>query len=66
MDNSIKAEKPGCKALVLPILFAIALWIVAGFFLSKELGIIGVIISIWIGGMAAGKVMNSECPIPAE
>ncbi len=66
MNKTETAEKPGCKALVVPILFSIALWIVSGFFLSKQLGIIGVIISIWIAGMAAGKVMNSECPLPHE
>ncbi len=59
-------EKPGCKSLVVPILFAVALWIAGGFFLSKELGIICVIISIWIGGIAAGKVMNSECTLPKD
>lgn len=59
-------NKPDCKSLVLPIVFAVALWIVSGFFMSKELGIIGVIVSIWVAGIAAGKVMNSECPIPKE
>lgn len=59
-------NKPDCKSLVLPILFAIALWIVGGFFMSKELGIICVVVSIWIAGIAAGKVMNSECPIPKD
>ncbi len=59
-------NKPDCKSLVLPIMFAVALWIVSGFFMSKELGIIGVIVSIWVAGIAAGKVMNSECPIPKE
>ncbi len=66
MDNQKSMDKPGCKALVLPILFSIVLWIFSGFFLSKELGIIGVVISIWIAGMAAGKVMNSECPLPND
>jgi hypothetical protein len=59
-------EKSDCKSLVLPVLFAVALWLVGGFFLSKELGIICVILSIIIAGIGAGKVMNSECPIPKD
>jgi hypothetical protein len=59
-------NKPDCKSLILPILFGVALWIVGGFFLSKELGIICVMISIWVGGIAAGRMMNTECPIPKE
>ncbi len=52
-------EQSNCKSLVLPIIAAATLWLVGGFFLSKELAMICVILGIGIVGYAAGSVMNS-------
>jgi hypothetical protein len=40
---------------------AIALWLLGGLILSKELGMICVILGITIVGVAGGSVMNSPC-----
>jgi hypothetical protein len=52
-----------CKTMVLPFIVAATLWIVGGFFLSKELAMICVIFGIAIAGWAAGNVMNTECSL---
>lgn len=52
-------ENSNCKQLVLPFIVAAALWLIGGFFLSKELGMVCVILGIAIAGWAAGSVMNS-------
>ena len=52
-------EHSNCKSLVLPMIIAAALWLIGGFFLSKEMGMVCVILSITIAGLAAGSVMNS-------
>lgn len=57
MDNS------NCKVLVLPFVAAAALWLIGGFFLSKEMGMVCVIFGIAIAGWAAGNAMNSACEI---
>ncbi|MDO8208053.1 MAG: hypothetical protein Q7T38_09610 [Gallionella sp.] len=57
LDNS------NCKILVLPFIVAAALWLIGGFFLSKEMGMVCVILGIAIAGWAAGKAMNTECEI---
>jgi len=56
-------EKSNCNTLVVPFLVAAALWLVGGFFLSKEMGMVCVIIGLAIAGWAAGNVMNSECEL---
>lgn len=56
-------ENSNCKILVLPFIVAAALWLIGGFFLSKELGMICVILGIAIAGWAAGNAMNSECEL---
>ena len=52
-------EHSNCKLLVLPFTVAAALWLIGGFFLSKELGMVCVILGIAIAGWAGGAVMNS-------
>lgn len=52
-------EHSNCKLLVVPMIVAAALWLIGGFFLSKELGMVCVILGIGIAGWAAGSVMNS-------
>ncbi|MFA6921786.1 MAG: hypothetical protein WC216_08080 [Gallionella sp.] len=52
-------EHSNCKLLVLPFIVAASLWLVGGFFLSKEMGMVCVILGIAIAGWAAGAVMNS-------
>ena len=53
-------EQSNCNTLVVPFLVAAALWLVGGFFLSKEMGMVCVIIGLAIAGWAAGNVMNSS------
>jgi hypothetical protein len=52
-------ENSNCKTLVVPLIVAAALWLVGGFFLSKEMGMVCVILGIGIAGWAAGRVMDS-------
>jgi hypothetical protein len=52
-------EKTNCSKLVPTLLIAAVLWAVGGFFLSKELGMICVIVGLAIAGWGAGTVMNS-------
>lgn len=40
---------------------AMVLWLLGGLVLSKELGMICVILGITIVGLAGGSVMNSPC-----
>lgn len=56
-------ENSNCKILVLPFVIAAALWLVGGFFLSKEMGMVCVILGLGLAGWAAGKAMNSECEL---
>lgn len=56
-------ENSNCKILVLPFLVAASLWLIGGFFLSKEMGIVCVILGIAIAGWAAGNAMNTECEL---
>ncbi|MDD4928863.1 MAG: hypothetical protein PHP85_06260 [Gallionella sp.] len=56
-------EESNCKALVFPFLAAAALWLIGGFFLSKEMGMVCVIAGLAIAGWAAGSVMNSKCEL---
>ena len=60
LDNS------NCKTLVLPFIVAAALWLIGGFFLSKEMGMVCVIAGLAIAGWAAGKAMNTECKISGK
>jgi multisubunit Na+/H+ antiporter MnhC subunit len=53
-------EKSNCNTLIVSLLIAAALWLVGGFFLSKEMGMVCVIIGLAIAGWAAGNVMNSS------
>ncbi len=59
-------EKSNCKMLIMPFVIAAALWIVGGFFVGKELGMVCVIVGLGIAGWGAGNVMNSECSISKE
>ena len=52
-------EHSNCKTLVVPLIIAAALWLVGGFFLSKEMGMVCVILGVAIAGWAAGRVMDS-------
>ncbi|GEM_PF-703185 len=56
-------ENSNCKILVLPLIIAAALWLVGGFFLSKELGMVCVVLGLGLAGWAAGTAMNSECEL---
>lgn len=52
-------EHSNIKTLVVPLIVAAALWLVGGFLLSKEMGMVCVILGIGIAGWAAGVVMNT-------
>jgi hypothetical protein len=56
-------ENSNCKILVLPFVAAAALWLIGGFFLSKEMGMVCVILGIALAGWGAGMAMNSECKL---
>lgn len=56
-------KESNCKTLVFPFIVAASLWLIGGFFLSKEMGMVCVIIGLAIAGWAAGNVMNSECEL---
>ncbi|MEI7455817.1 MAG: hypothetical protein WCK93_03755 [Nitrosomonadales bacterium] len=59
-------ENSKCKVLILPFIIAALLWLIGGFFLSKELGMICVIFGIAIAGWAAGNIMNSDCELSED
>jgi hypothetical protein len=52
--------------MIWPFVTAAALWLVGGFFLSKELGMVCVILGIALAGWAAGSMMNSECKLSGK
>lgn len=50
------------RTLVLSIIAAMLLWLLGGFLVNKFLGMFLVMLGITLVGMAAGNVMNSDCP----
>lgn len=56
-------EQTVCKKLAPPLAIAITLWLIGGFLVSKEVGMVCVILGIAIAGWGAGNVMNSECSL---
>ncbi len=59
-------ENSNCKTMVWPFVVAAALWLVGGFFLSKEMGMVCVILGIALAGWAAGCMMNSDCKVSGK
>lgn len=59
-------EQSNCKVLVPTLLIAATLFLVGGFFLSKELGMVCVVFGIAIAGWGAGSAMNSPCDIAGK
>lgn len=57
MNNS------GSKVILWPFAAAAFLWLIGGFFLSKEMGMVCVVFGIALAGWAAGNVMNSGCEL---
>lgn len=52
-------EHSKAKVLVIPFIAAASLWLMGGFFLSKELGMVSVILGLAIAGWACGVFMNT-------
>lgn len=50
------------RTLVMAIIAAVILWLLGGFVLNKELGMVCVIVGIALIGLAAGNIMNSPEP----
>ena len=49
------------RTLVLSIFVAVILWLLGGFVVGHELGIICVFLSILIVGLALGNMMDTPC-----
>jgi hypothetical protein len=47
------------RTLYMSVIASVVLWLLGGFVLGRELGIICVFISIVLIGLAAGNVMNT-------
>ncbi len=50
------------RTLILAIIVSAALWLLGGFVVGHTLGMIFVVISITLVGLAAGNIMNSPEP----
>ncbi|MEO8331939.1 MAG: hypothetical protein ABI479_05860 [Gallionella sp.] len=50
------------RLLVLSVIIAVVLWLLGGFVFGHTLGIVGVFLSIFIVGLAAGNMMDTACP----
>ena len=53
---------PKTRTLVLAIIVSTVLWLLGGFVVGHTLGMIFVVISITLVGLAAGNIMNSPEP----
>lgn len=56
-------ENSGTKTMIWPFALAAFLWLIGGFFLSKEMGMVCVVFGIALAGWAAGNMMNSGCEL---
>ncbi|MDX8379764.1 MAG: hypothetical protein R8K48_06940 [Gallionella sp.] len=52
-------QHSNAKVLILPFITAAFLWLIGGFYLSKELGMVCVIIGLALAGWACGVFMNT-------
>ena len=53
---------PKTRTLVLAIIVSTVLWLLGGFVVGHTLGMIFVVFSITLVGLAAGNIMNSPEP----
>ncbi len=59
-------EQSNCKVLVPTLAAAAVLFLIGGFLVSKEVGMVCVVFGIAIAGWGAGSAMNSPCDIAGK